>query len=137
MVRMLLWATTVLALVAGCGRADSRGQREIAWQEQQLLFLADHRNGFVRVFDLRNGPVPRASLAVPSRRYVADMKLDAGRGELWVLGDDAVYRYDARSFALLERRGLPTNTGPDRTLELDGDGVPVLLAAGLRIRLPA
>lgn len=137
MVRMLLWVTTVLALVAGCGRADSRGQREIAWQEQQLLFLADHRNGFVRVFDLRNGPVPRASLAVPSRRYVADMKLDTGRGELWVLGDDAVYRYDARSFALLERRGLPTNTGPDRALELDGDGVPVLLAAGLRIRLPA
>ena len=137
MMRMLLSVAAVLVLATGCGGSNSRGQREVAWQEQQLLFLADGRNGFVRVFDLRNGPVPRANLSVPGRRSVADMKLDAGRGELWVLGDDAVYRYDARSFALLERRGLPTNTGPDRALELDGDGVPVLLAAGLRIRLPA
>jgi hypothetical protein len=133
---MSLSLMAVLVLAAACGgRSDSRGQREIAWAEQQLLFLADPRNGFVQVFDLRNGPVARASLAAPGRRTVADRNLDAVRGELWVLGDDALYRYDASSFALLDRRALPTNTGPDRVLEVDGDGVPVLVAAGLRIRL--
>lgn len=136
MVRMFLWAIAVLVLAIGCGPApDSRAQREVAWVDQHLLFLADGRNGLVRVFDLRNGPVLRASLSAGGRRSVADMKLDPDRARLWVLGDDALYRYDARSLVLLDRRLLPTNTGPDRALELDGDGVPVLLGAGLRIRL--
>ncbi|CAG0966786.1 hypothetical protein RHDC4_01026 [Rhodocyclaceae bacterium] len=138
MVRMFLSAVTIMVLVMGCGRGpESRGQREIAWADQHLLFLADGRNGQVRVFDLRNGPVPRASLSASGRRSVADMELDPARAQHWVLGDDALYRYDARRFVLLDRRALPTNTGPERALELDGDGVPVLLAAGLRIRLLA
>lgn len=126
-----------LALAVGCGGSPGGGgQREIVWAGHAVLFLADARNGQVRVFDLRNGPVPRTSVVARGRRSVQDMELDAGRGILWVLGDDALYRYDAYSLALQGRRTLPTNTGPLRALELDGDGVPVLVAAGLRIRLP-
>lgn len=126
-----------LALAAGCGGSPGAGgQREIVWTGHDVLFLADARNGQVRVFDLRNGPVPRASVVAQGRRSVQDMELDPGRGILWVLGDDALYRYDAYSLALQGRQALPTNTGPLRALELDRDGVPVLLVAGLRIRLP-
>jgi len=120
-----------LVVLGGC-RFGAAEQHQALWREEQLLFVADGRNGWVRVFDLRNGMTPRAVLMAPPRHAVLDMALDSPRNRLWVLGDDALYAYDAHDLALRQRLALPGNTGPGRRLELAGDGSVHLLDAGMR-----
>lgn len=110
------------------------GQRVVEWPESDRLFLADARNGTVRVFDTRNGPVPYGQLMARERRSVRDMRLDADAAELWVLGDDALYRYDGRMLTLLERRDLPAAVDAWETLEL-ADAAVFLVSATQRLRL--
>lgn len=125
-------------LLAACG--GPADQRVVEWREADRLFLADGRNGIVRVFDIRNGPVPYGQLTARERRSVRDMRLDAAAAELWVLGDDALYRYDVRLLALLERRELPrrrrlgnAGTGRRGGIPRLGDAAPAL---GLAHRQP-
>lgn len=120
-----------LAVLGGC-RSGAAEQHQARWPEEQLLFVADDRNGWVRVFDLRNGMTPRAVLTATGRRVVRDMALDTRRDRLWVLGDDALYAYDARGQALRQRWAVSSNTGPGRRLALAEDGAVYLLDAGTR-----
>lgn len=117
-------------LLAACG--GPADQRVVEWREADRLFLADGRNGIVRVFDIRNGPVPYGQLTARERRSVRDMRLDAAAAELWVLGDDALYRYDVRLLALLERRELPA-AGAWETLELADAAVYLVSATQRRL----
>lgn len=104
------------------------GQRVVEWPESDRLFLADARNGMVRVFDTRNGPVPYGQLLARERHAVRDMQLDPERARLWVLGDDAVYLYDARLLMLVERQALPPENEDWQGLEVAGAGVTLVSA---------
>ena len=126
----VLWVFCLL-LVACDGPSS---QRFIEWREADRLFLADARNGLVRVFDTRNGPVPYGQLTARERRSVRDMQLDESAAHLWVLGDDAVYVYDARMLMLLERRALPGGPRDWQGLEVVEAAV-YLVSATRRVRL--
>lgn len=129
----MLWVVLGgIALLAGGCRGGGAEQHRIEWSEEHLLFVADDRNGWVRVFDLRNGMTPRAVLTAPGRRAVLDLALDARRERLWVLGDDALYVYDACGLVASQRLAVPANTGPGRRLELAMDGSVYLLDVGTR-----
>lgn len=121
-----------MAVLAGGCRSGAAEQHRVEWNEERLLFVADDRNGWVRVFDLRSGLTPRDVLTANRRRAVLALALDVERGRLWVLGDDALYAYDAHGLAPRQRLALPANTGPGRRLELAADGTMRLLDAGTR-----
>lgn len=77
---------------------------------RQMLFVAQ-ADGSVRALLLRHTVSEVATLRAPQRSAVRDLALDADGRVLWVLGDDATYRYDAVRLTLLERREL---SAPDR-----------------------
>jgi hypothetical protein len=124
----------LLLLAAGCDVKPATQHEAVA---DHTLFVADSRNGQVRVFDLRNGPVMRAMLIAPARRTVLGLRLDAAGERLWVLGNDALYAYDARSLVLQRQLALPTNTAAARALDLLEDGTPLLVSAGRRYPIRA
>ena len=121
-------------LLAACG--GPADQRVIEWREADRLFLADARNGIVRVFDTRNGPVPCAQLNARERHAVRDMQLDLPRARLWVLGDDALYLYDARLLMLIGRHELAPEDGGRLEIEVAAAGV-TLVSAKHRKSFPA
>ena len=122
------------SLLLACGGPPN--QRHVPWPEADRVFLADSRNGLVRVFDTRNGPVPYAQLTARERRSVRDMRLDAAAARLWVLGDDALYVYDAHLLMLVERRDLPGGGEAWQGLEL-ADAAVFLVSPTQRLRLAA
>lgn len=135
--RRISAAAAVLLVATGCGGTGPAAQFEVYDVEGQRLYVADSRNGQIRAFDMRNGPVPIKLAVLPDRRAVQAMRLDERGERLWVLGAEAVYGYDPRGLTLRETRRLPTNTGASRALELDPDGAPVLVSAGRRFRVVA
>lgn len=70
--------------------------------QRQLLFVAAPQ-GAVRVLNLRNGVSEIAMLRDARRSNVHEVVLDASRHALLVRGDDALYRYDARTLRLTGR----------------------------------
>lgn len=114
--------------LAACGGPP--GQRVIEWRNADRLFLGDARNGVVRVFDTRNGPVPYGQLNARERHSVRDMQFDPAKARLWVLGDDALYLYDARLLVLVERYALPFEG--EAWLELDAGKTGVTLVSAQR-----
>lgn len=129
----LWWVLSILlAALPACGGPP--GQRDIHWREADRLYLADARNGLVRVFDTRNGPVPCGQLTAKERRSVRDMQLDERAARLWVLGDDALYLYDARLLMLVERRPLPDGASDWQRLEV-ADAAVTLVSATRRLTL--
>lgn len=112
------------------------GQRVVEWPASDRLFLADTRNGIVRVFDTRNGPVPYGQLNARERHAVRDMQLDPARARLWVLGDDALYLYDAHLLMLVERHELRPESEDWQGLEVAAAGV-TLVSAKHRKSFPA
>ncbi len=135
--RWMMAAATILLIAAACGGSGPAAQYEAHDIEEQRLYVADSRNGQIRLFDTRNGLVPIKLAVLPDRRTVQALRLDARGDRLWVLGAEAVYGYDPRALTLLETRRLPTNTGASRALDLDPDGAPVLVSAGRRFRVVA
>lgn len=123
-----LFAAALALFLTACQPADhvAMGKRvEAKWAERQLLFVADPAIGNVRVFHLRAAPVLIAELRAPGRREVRDIRIDAERGRIWVLGGGAVYLHDARSFSLVKR--IPGAGSAAERLALADSGVPQVL----------
>lgn len=107
-------------------------RRVLEWPDQNLLFVADSRMGRIQAYRL-GGAQPKfsAQSEVASRTWVLDLKLDTESGMLWVLGDDGVSVYDARSLVLHKHIPLARNTVnslriTDRQVSLVArDGVPI------------
>jgi 6-phosphogluconolactonase (cycloisomerase 2 family) len=73
---------------------------------RQVLFVAHTNDGAVRVLNLRNTIGEIGMLRASARHDVHDLRLDASGHRLWVLGDDAVYCYDALSLRSLSSTPL-------------------------------
>lgn len=121
----LFLATLLLALAACRPAAEvTNGKRvEAKWEERQLLIVGDERSGTARIFHTRAAPALIGELRAPGRNAVRDIRIDAARGRIWVLGDAAVYLHDARSGSVIRR--IPAAA---QRLELDHGGAPRLLA---------
>lgn len=99
-VLLLVTATAALALLMATANTITQ-PAEAAPQAfdsaRQILFVGQAGDGAVRVLNLRNTIGEIGVLRAPARHHVHDLRLDASQRWLWVLGDDAVYRYDARN----------------------------------------
>lgn len=125
----LLAATLTFAFTA-CQPADPAhiGKRvEAKWVDRQLLFVADSRQGSVRVFHMRASPLQVAEIRAPGRNGVRDIALDTAAGRIWVLGEGAVYLHDARSFSLVRR--IPGVGSEVTRIALEASGAPLLIGA--------
>jgi hypothetical protein len=99
-------APLLALLMTACSSApDGMPPRQVTqlWPENHRLYVADSRQGVVRAFSTYEDPRAAAEGRALGRRAVLDMKLDTARGQLWVLGTDAVYLHDAVSMILLHR----------------------------------
>lgn len=103
-------------------------QMVVEWAEKRLVFIADERNGSVRAFHLgASAPVFVAQTRCFERATVRDVKLDAMRGQLWVLGAESVYVHDVHGLVLLKRIPLDARDVAEMHIE---NGEVVLLASG-------
>ena len=92
------------SLLAGCSAIhDDIPKYPQAYDEQRKLLFIANGSGAVRVITLRSGMAEARSLRTPARHQIKDIQLDETQHWLWVLGDDAAYRYDAFSLALAGR----------------------------------
>lgn len=101
-----LWVLLSLLLLAACEPAGHLVSRQVIvdWPEQRLVFVADTRLGRVQSFRTGAGaPVLFAQTAGLRRSSVRDIRLEPTRNALWVLGRNAVYRYEARGLALQQQ----------------------------------
>ena len=133
-VSFVLLLALLAPLLAGCLPADRAIPRQmiVEWPEKHLLFIADERIGSVRVFHLGAGaPVLVAQTRNFERSTVRDIKLDAARQQLWVLGTDGVYVHDAQNLALQKRIPLDARGVAEMRIEDGG----VLLLAGDKVVL--
>ncbi|GAA5176588.1 hypothetical protein GCM10025771_11670 [Niveibacterium umoris] len=89
------------AAIAHPARAADRP--EVLWTEQQVLFWAEPQTGAVHAVGIRHGVSEFGVLRASQRRAVTQLSLDAQHAVLTVEGNDAIYRYDARSLRLLSR----------------------------------
>lgn len=128
----------VLPLLAACLPAERANPRQIIveWPEQHRVFMADERTGSVRAFHLAGGaPVLAAQTRVFERSTVRDIKLDAPRGQLWVLGADGVYVHDAHSLALRKRIPLDARDVAEMRVEIHVEGGGIVLLASDQVVL--
>jgi hypothetical protein len=127
---VLFFAAFLLPLLATYLPAEHAAPRQIVleWTEKHLVYIADERIGGVRAFHLGNGaPVLVAQTRSFERSSVRDIKLDAARGQLWVLGNDGIYLHDAQSLQQLKR--IPLDARDVAEMRIEDDGV-ILLATG-------
>lgn len=111
---VILPALATFALLAACqpqGAAPAGAHPQAFDVSRRVLFLANTPDGAVHVLNLRNTIGELAVLRAPERRAVQDLRLDASGNRLWVLGNDAVYCYDAHNLRLIERSALAARTG--------------------------
>lgn len=123
-----LFLATLLLAVAACRPAANEiiGKRvEIKWEERQLLFVGDPRTGIARVFHMRAAPLLVGEMRAPGRTAVHDIRIDKARERVWVLGSDALYAHDARTWSVLRRVQAPV--ADSARLELDSGGAPLLI----------
>jgi len=124
----------LLSLLLGCQSSDLvlPLQSVLEWPEQNLLFVADSRQGKVQSFFLGSGaPVPFAQTHDPQRASVRDLQLDTQRGQLWVLGDDGISVHKARG--LIRQRHISLDGQVVSALRIDAGNVWLLDRAGERI----
>jgi hypothetical protein len=127
---VLFFAVFLLPLLAACLPAERAAPRQMVleWAEKHLVYIADERIGGVRAFQLGSGaPVLVAQTRSFERSSVRDIKLDAARGQLWVLGNDGIYLHDAQSLQQLKR--IPLDARDVAEMRIEDDGV-ILLATG-------
>ena len=100
MARLLAGGLIACSLLAGCAEIhDDIPKYPQAYDEQRKLLFIANGSGAVRVITLRGGMAEARSLRTPARHQIKDIQLDETQHWLWVLGDDAAYRYDAFSLA--------------------------------------
>ncbi len=108
-----------LALVATASDAGPP-RPEVVWADRQIVFWAEADTGAVHAVGIRQGVSEFGVLRAPQRRGVSQLALDGKSAVLTVWGDDAIYRYDARSLRLLSRdetRIARAATQPRRWIE--------------------
>lgn len=105
------------------------GQFLVEWSEQHLLFVADERSSRVQSFHVSAGaPAAYAQSRRHQHSRVRDMQMDAQRGKLWVLGQNGVSVYDARSLTL--ERFIPVEGGSIAALRIERGKVVLLAGSG-------
>jgi hypothetical protein len=133
-VPVVLTLVLLFSLLAACLPADRVNPRQIVveWPEKHLVFIADERIGSVQAFYLGAGaPVLAAQTRVFERSTVRDIKLDPARGQLWVLGADAVYVHEVRNLALQKR--IPLDARDVAALHIENGGVTLLTVDGVML----
>jgi len=140
-------AVLLLGAGIGVGGADAMDTRDAApgmsraeWREAGLLYLADQRNGQVRVFRLRGDlPVPVATLAPGPRRSIRALGLEGAKERLWVLDVAGLSLYDARRQVLLGHWPAPAGVAFHSLVEGPSPSQPlaVLATDGAEYRLGA
>lgn len=76
---------------------------EVWWPAQKRLYWGEAETGAVHAIGLQEGISEYGVLRAASRHRVLYLALEADQAVLKVTGDDALYRYDARSLRLLTR----------------------------------
>ena len=100
MARLRAGVLIACSLLAGCSEMhDDIPKYPQAYDAQRKLLFIANGNGAVRVITLRSGMAEARSLRTPARHQIKDIQLDETQHWLWVLGDDAAYRYNAFSLA--------------------------------------
>lgn len=125
-----LFLATLLLAIAACRPATNEiiGKRvEIKWEERQLLIIAGPNTGIARVFHMRAAPLLVGEMRAPGRSAVHDIRIDKARERVWVLGGDALYAHDARTWSVLRRVEAPV--ADSARLELDAAGAPLLIGS--------
>jgi hypothetical protein len=123
-------ALLFVLILTACGTgADATPPRQVSviWPEGHRLFVGDSRQGVVRAFSTYDGPRAAGEGRAPGRRGVLDLKLDAARGRLWVLGADALYLHDAATLTLRQRYPV-AGVAADSRLALDDSGEAKVVA---------
>jgi hypothetical protein len=118
-------ALLIVLLLAACGNtADGMPSRQVSilWPQGHRLYVADNRQGVVRAFATDDGPRAAAEGRAPGRAAVLDMKLDAARRRLWVLGPRAIDVHDANSLHLLRRYPVTGVSAAVSRLSVDDQG---------------
>lgn len=129
-------ATLLALLLAACGSAVNgppARQVSVLWPEGHRLYVGDSRQGVVRAFSTFDGPRAAGEGRAPGRRGVLDIKLDAARGHLWVLGADALYLHDPATLTLRQRYPVAGVTADSR-LAVDEHGAARVVAAATALR---
>ena len=128
MARCLLLSLFMLAACEPAERSVAR-QVVVEWPEQHLVFVADTRVGRVQSYRMGNGaPVLFAQTQGIRRSNVRDIRLEPLRNQLWVLGGNGVYLYEAHGLALQKQFPLAAQkvsalrVEADRLVLLDKDG---------------
>lgn len=98
-------AALILAVVGKHFRAMERHETQTIDAARQVMFLA-RPDGSVQALHLRNTIGELGVLREPDRHQVRQLSLDTSGRHLWVLGESAVWHYDAHTLKLLERRPL-------------------------------
>lgn len=116
------FARVVAAALALCASTADAGppRPEVVWADRQIVYWAETDTGAVHAVGIRQGVSEFGVLRAPQRRGVSQLALDAKNAVLTVWGDDAIYRYDARSLRLLSRdetRIARAATQPHRWVE--------------------
>lgn len=125
----------LLPMLSAC-QPESRGvdrQVVVEWPAQQRVFVADRRVGRVQSFSLpaAGAPLLSAQTSAIGPAAIADIRLEAAREQLWVLADNGVYVYAARSLRLQKylplaaRRVAALRLGATGVLLVDGEGAPL------------
>ena len=125
-------AALLLLLLAACLPTERAipHQMLVEWAEKHLVFIADERIGGVHAFHLGNGaPVLVAQTHTFERSSVRDLKLDATRQQLWVLGDDGIYVHDAQNLRQLKR--IPLDGREVAEMRIEDAGVTMLAIGGV------
>lgn len=125
---LTLALATLLFAVAACrpvGEIATGKHIEVQWEERQLLLVGDARTGSARVFHMRAAPLLIGEMRAPGRTAVRDIRIDAARQRVWILGEAAVYVHDARTWSLIRR--IPAPAAAAERLELAADGAPLLI----------
>jgi hypothetical protein len=124
----------LLFILAACEPADLIVARQVVveWPEQHLVFVADSRLGRVQSYRTEGaGPLLLAQTPGLLRSNVRDIRLVPLRNQLWVLGGNGVYLYEARGLALQKHYPLDARKvsvlriDAGRVLLVDKSGEPV------------
>lgn len=95
----------LLALLGEHFRAMATPATQALDSSRQVMFIA-RPDGSVQALHLRHTVAELGVLREPDRHAIRELALDASGAHLWVLGENTVWHYDARSLKLLGRSPL-------------------------------
>lgn len=113
---LVLAATALALLILGLGIGSQpplpAPQKLQAYDgDRHILFSGNSQDGNIQVLVLFHNIALIGNLRSPQRHSIHDIRLSPGKHSLWVLANDGVYRYDARTLRLSAYQRLETVTG--------------------------